>query len=128
MVSRGLCLTKYRTRLQIIAEILEIVREGAKKTHIMYQANLSYKLLVKYLNEVLECGLVRVNKEDCYVVAPKGKKFLKRFNSYEERRDHVKDELKMVKEEKALLEQMYTNSRADTSQKAKFAKKSLDIR
>lgn len=128
MCSRGICLTKYRTRLQIIAEILKIVREGAKKTHIMYQANLSYKLLVKYLNEVLECGLVRVNREDCYVVAPKGEKFLKRFNSYEERREHVKNELKMVNEEKALLESMYTNSKADASQKAKFTKKRLDIR
>jgi predicted transcriptional regulator len=110
---RGLGLAKYRNRLQIIAEILEIVREGAKKTHIMYKANLSYRLLCRYLNEVLDCGLVRVDrKEDCYVVAPKGEKFLEQFNSYMKRREHVKKELKLVNEKKTLLEQRFMNSKA----------------
>jgi len=36
---------KYRDRLQIIADILSVVRDGAKKTHVMYQANLSFTLL-----------------------------------------------------------------------------------
>jgi len=44
---------KYRDRLQIIADMLSVVRGGAKKTHIMYQANLSYTLLGRYLSEVL---------------------------------------------------------------------------
>ena len=72
-------MARYRNRLQIIAEILEIVRNGAKKTHIMYRANLSYKLVCKYLNDVVECGLARIDKADRYVVAPRGEKFLRRF-------------------------------------------------
>lgn len=109
-------MAKYRSRLQIIAEILEIVRGGAKKTHIMYRANLSYKLLCKYLEEVLECGLVRVDrKDDCYVVAPKGEKFLKRFDAYQELRERVKEELSAVDKERSLLEQVYTNSGAKNS-------------
>jgi len=112
-------LAKYRSRLQIIAEILEIVRGGAKKTHIMYRANLSYKLLCKYLDAVLDCGLVRVDREeDCYVVAPKGEKFLKRFDAYLELRKRVNNELSDVNKERSLLEQMYTNSQVgDPSRK-----------
>jgi len=121
-------LAKYRNKLQIIAEILEIVRGGAKKTHIMYKANLSYKLLCKYLDEVLECGLVHVDREDCYVVAPKGEKFLRRFNAYLKRREHLKKELKIVNEEKLLLEQMYTNSATNNAnRRAKLARKNLSV-
>ena len=106
-------MAKYRNKLQIIAEILEIVRGGAKKTHIMYKANLSYKLLCKYLEEVLKCGLVRVDrKEDCYTVAPKGEKFLQRFVAYRELRKRVQEELTAADKERNLLEQMYTASRA----------------
>ena len=103
-------MAKYRNRLQIIAEILEIVRDGARKTHIMYQANLSYKLLIKYLDVVLECGLVRRDRNERYVVAPKGEKFLKRFASYLQRQERVHEELKAVDAEKVFLESNYVNS------------------
>jgi predicted transcriptional regulator len=106
---------RYRSHLQIVAEILEIVRDGARKTHIMYRANLSYKLLCKYLDEVLKCGLVRVDKSECYVVAPKGERFLERFYSYLKRRNRVHEELKAVDEEKALLEMKYVNSQGKSA-------------
>jgi predicted transcriptional regulator len=119
---------RYRTKLQIIADILEIVRGGAKKTHIMYRANLSYKLLCKYLNEVLECGLVRVDREDCYAVAPKGEKFLQQFNTYVKRQEHLKKELRMVDEEKAMLEQKYTNLKdEDSGKRSKLTGKGLNL-
>ena len=123
---RGGLLSKYRNRLQIIAEILEIVRGGAKKTHIMYGANLSYKLLCKYLGEVLECGLVQVDGEERYSVAPKGEKFLKHFSSYVEQRDHVKKALRQVDEERALLEQMYTNA-GGSPKKGKSSERALHV-
>lgn len=105
-------MAKYRNRLQIIAEILEIVRDGARKTHIMYQANLSYKLLIKYLDVVLECGLVRMDGNEGYVVAPKGERFLQKFYLYLKRRDRVHKQLRAVDEEKALLEHKYMNAHA----------------
>ena len=57
------CVTKmgkHRSRLKILAKILSVVNdnEGAKKTQIMYQAYLSYKLLTQYLNDVIDAGLV----------------------------------------------------------------------
>jgi len=109
--SGGISLAKYRNRLQIVAEILRIVSGGAKKTHIMYKANLSYKLLCKYLDKVLECGLVQVDQKDGYMVAPKGKRFLMRFDAYMKRREHVGKEMKLMSKEKVQLEQMYASLR-----------------
>ena len=78
----------------------------------MYKANLSYKLLCKYLNEVLECKLARIDDGDSYVIAPKGKKFLQSFHAYAELRERVKEDVKQVNEKRMLLEQIYTNSGA----------------
>jgi len=52
-------LGSYGSRLDIIADMLRAVSQGAKKTQIMYHANLSYKLLIKYLTEVIESCLIR---------------------------------------------------------------------
>jgi len=45
-----LYLGKYRDSLCIVAAILESANSGASKTRIMYQANLSFSLLEKYLD------------------------------------------------------------------------------
>ncbi|UCE95191.1 MAG: hypothetical protein JSV51_05500 [Candidatus Bathyarchaeota archaeon] len=110
---------KYRSKLQIIAEILDVVKSGARKTHIMYKANLSYKLLCKYLDEALDCGFVQTNRENGYVVAPKGEKLLKRLHRYMERSEHVKKEMREVDEERALLENMTTSLKTNRSRKTK---------
>jgi predicted transcriptional regulator len=107
-------LTKYRNRLQIVAEILEIAKAGAKKTHIMYRANLSYSLLCRYLKDILDCGLVKVDREASYVVAPKGERFLKRFHSYVKRRENVGKMVDQVRKERALLEERFMNAKDDT--------------
>jgi len=39
-----------RARHDIIMEILQIAKNGAKKTNIMYKATLSFRQLEKYLN------------------------------------------------------------------------------
>lgn len=98
---------KYRTRLQIVAEILEIVKAGARKTHIMYRANLSYRLLCQYLDDVLKCKLVNIGDEDHYFVSPNGMKFLQRFYKYSKRCELVRKQLELVAKERALLEEEY---------------------
>ena len=102
---------KYRNRLQIVAEILEIAKAGAKKTHIMYRANLSYSLLCKYLKDIVDCGLVKVDREESFVVAPKGEKFLEKFHSYVKRRENVGKMVDQVRKEKVLLEEKFMNSK-----------------
>jgi len=54
---------KRRDRLFIIAEILDIAKDGALKTQIMYKANLSFAQLTTYLGLLLNTQLLEINKE-----------------------------------------------------------------
>jgi predicted transcriptional regulator len=79
--------TKRRDKLFIIAEILEISREGSLKTQIMYRANLSFTQLNDYLKFTLRIGLlekVLVNGKDTYRASIKGLDFLQRYNEITE--------------------------------------------
>jgi len=100
-------MSKYRDRLQIIANILSIASRRAKKTQIMYQANLSYKLLCRYLSDVLEAGLVSFENEECYVLTAKGKQFLNRHEEYSKRCKSLEEHLNHVNVEKVALEKMF---------------------
>jgi len=98
-------LAKYRDKLQIIAEILEIATDGAKKTHIMYQCNLSYSLLKRYLRDILRAELIcPEDYGNCYVITEKGRSFLKKFENYVERSEKVNQQIDEVNHEKELLE------------------------
>ena len=101
---------RYRGRLQIIADILSVVRGGARKTHVMYQANLSFTLLKRYLTEVLEAGLISCDDGDLYRLTRRGESFLDRFSDYSKRCDHVEEELNNVNDEKAVLEDLIGGS------------------
>jgi len=99
---------KHRTRLKILASILSVVSENTsvKKTQIMYQAYLSYKLLVQYLNDIIEAGLVRCGNENCYVLTQKGKKFLAKFCEYDQSCKSVERELDYIEDQKITLDEM----------------------
>jgi predicted transcriptional regulator len=73
--------SKRRDKLSIIAEILEIARDGTLKTQIMYRANLSFAQLNAYLKFMLKIKLLNKftdNGKDVYVATPKGLDFLQR--------------------------------------------------
>lgn len=99
-------LGRYRNRLRIIADILRIASNGAKKTRIMYQANLSYRLLCRYLEEVVNARLVTFEKEDSYVLTSKGIEFLERFSEYHKQCNQLEERISSVHTVKAELEKM----------------------
>jgi predicted transcriptional regulator len=73
--------SKRRDKLCIIAEILEIAKEGTLKTQIMYKANLSFAQLNDYLKFMLKIKLLEkvANKgKEIYVSTDKGLDFLQR--------------------------------------------------
>ena len=72
---------QYRNRTQIAANILEIAREGSRKTRIMYLGNLSFDLLEKYLDLLENHGLIEMRKggDRTYVATEKGRRFLEDF-------------------------------------------------
>ncbi|MCJ7698625.1 winged helix-turn-helix domain-containing protein [Candidatus Bathyarchaeota archaeon] len=79
--------TKRRDKLFIIAEILEISREGSLKTQIMYRANLSFTQLNDYLKFMLNISLLEkglVNGKDTYKSSIKGLDFLQRYKEIAE--------------------------------------------
>jgi predicted transcriptional regulator len=93
--------------VEIIADILSIAKDGAKKTQIMYRGNLSYKLLRRYLREVLGAGLVCVGeKSNIYQLTEKGKTFLEDFENYWRSRTEVEQNLTNMKSIKTKLEGM----------------------
>ena len=102
----------YRSRLDIIADILHVVgKEGAKKTQIMYQANLSYKVLTKYLTEVIEACLVRLQRnERIYVLTSKGIEFLEKYRKYSRRNKHIEDRLDDLHNKRKVLEELCSSS------------------
>jgi len=102
----------YRDRLQIIADILSIASKQAKKTQIMYQANLSYKLLCRYLNEVLDTGLVSFENGDYYALTAKGKEFLSRHEEYSRHCKTLEEQVNHANTAKTWLEKMCTGNRA----------------
>lgn len=98
----------YRSRFDIIADILKVVRDnGAKKTQIMYGANLSYRVLMKYLSVVLDACLVRFEDDRrCYVLTAKGREFLERYREYSVRSRHLERHLRNVHAERRFLEEL----------------------
>jgi len=73
--------SKRRDKLGIIAEILEIAKEGTLKTQIMYKANLSFAQLNEYLKFMLKTSLISkfvYNGREVYESTEKGIDFLQR--------------------------------------------------
>ena len=100
----------YRSRLDIIADILHVAKGGAKKTQIMYQANLSYKLLSKYLMEIVEACLIRFDHEErLYVITSKGRQFLEHYREYSRRHKHVEKQLNDIRDKRRILEELCSN-------------------
>jgi len=70
-----------RGRFEIIGEILTLTADGddgAVKTSIVYRANLNFNIANKYLNMLLQEGLVRVVDGPAvkYRITDRGLKFL----------------------------------------------------
>lgn len=106
---------KYRSRLEIVADILCVVNgnNGARKTRIMYQANLSYKLLTRYLKDIVEAGLVRFGSRNYYALTRKGREFLRRFGEYCDGREKVEEQLDHVEGQRVTLEKMLSMRKSE---------------
>ena len=97
----------YRGRLDIIADILEVVSQEPRKTQIMYQANLSYKVLQKYLKDVSNASLIDFECEkQCYKLTSKGSKFLEAYRKYSRRSRQLEKRQNEIEGKKKVLEEL----------------------
>ncbi len=83
-------ISSHRGRLDIMADILDASMGGAKKTHLMYHCNLSFKQLKQYSFFLLNQGFLRLIVHDgvekphngnggTFELTDKGKQFLKAY-------------------------------------------------
>lgn len=68
-----------RGRIDIIADILTIAKKGAKKTHIMYKANMSYRMLSKYLSYLIKMKFL--SRGASFHTTEKGLEFLRAYKT-----------------------------------------------
>ncbi len=70
-----------RNKFEIFAEILEIAKEGAGKTRIVYGANLNFKTLRGYLEELKKAGLITYSPNNGSLIktTEKGSRYLQQF-------------------------------------------------
>ena len=66
-----------RDKITIMADLLDIIQEPRRVTHILYKSNMSYVQLLKYLENLKELGFAQEIKEPfrCYKITENGKIF-----------------------------------------------------
>ena len=97
----------YRGRLDIIAAILNVASRNAKKTQIMYQANLSYRVMQRYLAEIAGAQLINFEDEkQCYSLTDKGREFLEAYTKYSKTNKYVEKRVNDVATKKKVLEEL----------------------
>jgi len=81
-------LNKRRSGIEIIGEILDLSKKGAKKTEILYQNNMSFSQLQNYLSFLIEKNILKESfitndngiKSKVYITTEKGDGLLENIN------------------------------------------------
>jgi len=79
-------MSKKRSRLDVINDILTTLsyKKEVKPTHILYKSNLSHKMMMEYLKELMKKQLILqiINgKNKTYSLTKKGHKYLKEYKT-----------------------------------------------
>ncbi len=74
-----------RSPMEMVCDILGVVSEGpTKPTHILYRANMSWRVLSSYLDFLLKRGLIeredQGGKRSLYTLTTKGRSILQLYN------------------------------------------------
>ena len=79
-------LSRKRSDIEISAAILRVARGGARKSHIVYKANLNFKMVKKYLDRLRESGLITgpACGSKVFRTTEKGAKYLDYFEGFKD--------------------------------------------
>ena len=71
-----------RERIEIISEILNICINGARRTQIVYQANLNFKMIDPYLKFLIKKNLIEIcqGQQVLYKTTEKGINLMRDIN------------------------------------------------
>ena len=97
---------KHRERVDIVADILQVASLGFGVTKIMKKANLSYTILVKYLDLICNCGLLN-NGGSKYILTTKGSRFLKKYYLFRQKRQNLAKSVEVLNSERFILNKFF---------------------
>lgn len=72
-----------RNDLDICADLLNVARGGAKKTQLVYRANLNFKIIKKYITRLSEYGFLE-SEGGRYFTTDKGNRYLVQYREFTE--------------------------------------------
>ena len=109
-------MNKNRCSLDIAHEVLSIVSVKARKTRIMYGANLSFVQVEKYLTALLGSGLLEHDGTSGYLITERGKEFLKLYKDYIEQSTSLKEKEEKNTADRLRLENMCFSNKSVANQ------------
>ena len=71
---------QHRGRLDVIIDILQVAKKGAKKTKIVYGANLNFEMLERYVKDLTRMGLIKQEGNE-WRTTEKGKNAVQYFRA-----------------------------------------------
>ncbi len=99
---------KHRDKVDIVAKILMAASQNVGKTQIMYQANLNYDMLMKYLTETINYQFIMVNSERRYYqITDKGQEFLEAYKKYSKANKKKERQLRITITKRRDLEKLF---------------------
>lgn len=74
-------MSRKRSSLEISAEILRVALGGARKSHIVYKANLNFEIIKGYLKDLTSSGLLESPPQGSklFTTTEKGVEFINYF-------------------------------------------------
>ena len=109
-----------RSSLDIVRDVLSVASVSARKTRIMYQANLSFVQLEKYLGDLLEKGLLGRDGDSYYLITKKGLEFLKLYDYYVEQLRLIREQENQRRQDRFSLENMFSSSKSNGVRNASY--------
>jgi len=106
--------THNRSEEEIVANILVVILDRARKTRIMYRTNLSSALTGKYLHKLQGCGLIQYDEEAKeYLLTNSGRRYLDLYAEYKVIKGKLVSHISLLEEKRDILTQMLTARRRE---------------
>jgi predicted transcriptional regulator len=100
---------KHRDKIDIVAKILTSASKNVGKTQIMYEANLNYDMLKKYLAETIGYQLIHFDDVQRYQITEKGREFLEAYEKYSKANKHREQQMRVILTKKKELEKLFSD-------------------
>ncbi len=72
-----------RSEAEISANILKIALNETKKSHIVYQANLNFEVIERYLKLLCKNNLISLSNNKTFKTTEKGLKYINQFEGFQ---------------------------------------------